>query len=88
MEWISVNDKLPSYEQDVLFCTKGCLVYCGCRTILTKGNNSMNKSHFVDYRKGRIKTNVTHWMLYPQAPKRIEEQVSFGGYCDEALRTN
>ena len=58
-EWISVKDRLPEDQEEVLVCTRS---KNGIRNI-DKGYMAID--HFIH----RGRAEVTHWMLMPNPPK-------------------
>lgn len=67
MNWISVKERLPEIEENVLFVahTDGYnYVYSGCR---------LNTCWLVDYAEIVVdKSEVTHWRPLPEPPKEAE----------------
>lgn len=67
-EWISVNDRLPEHDQDVLICVNGNTIdtgYC------------WGDPYDADSRGWQayacMSNNVTHWMPLPELPPEEEE---------------
>ena len=64
MEWISVNDKLPEKNGDVLVCTEDDYV-CSASY-----SNYGKPTFLIDSIYGGDELDdVTHWMPLPDAPK-------------------
>ena len=62
MEWISVKDRLPPDQEEVLVCT---LAKNGVRNI-DKGYLAID--HFIH----RGRSQVTHWMPLPEPPEETK----------------
>lgn len=58
-EWISVNDRLPEDQEEVLVCT------CSKKEIRNIDKGYMAIDHFIH----RGVAEVTHWMPLPKLPK-------------------
>ena len=58
-EWISVNDRLPEDQEEVLVCT------CSKKGIRNIDKGYMAIDHFIH----RGAAEVTHWMPLPEPPK-------------------
>lgn len=64
MKWISVSDRLPEYEDEVLIWFHNCPVEIGLY-------NQKNEFHEEDYWtcKEYMEIDVSHWMPLPEPPK-------------------
>jgi len=63
-QWISVKDKLPKYEVEVLVCRKDNTYWWGM--VIEKPDNSF----YVRYgNKWVFAKDVTHWMPLPKPPE-------------------
>lgn len=70
MEWISVNDRLPEQDVDVILFD-GSQVFCGNLTIGSDGykhwgNQGCDGICYGWYQKAEI----THWMPLPSSPEK------------------
>ena len=64
MEWISVNDKLPKHEEDVL------CAFLGWDNITFQRVLSYDTENEVWYDwEGNCYRKITHWMELPSEPK-------------------
>ena len=63
MEWISVKDSLPDYNERVLLVGKHNIIYIGWR----EHSNWKGKEHF-SIGRGCGLSSVTHWMPLPEYP--------------------
>ena len=64
-QWISVDNRLPSVEEDVLVLTRS-----------KSGSVNVDKGYFaadLDRFVHRGSAQVTHWMPLPELPKEVEE---------------
>lgn len=71
-EWISVKDRLPEDDQDVLVCVNGNTIDTGYCAIHCSGldlQDDMNR-HWCTY--ACVSNNVTHWQPLPELPKEGE----------------
>lgn len=70
MNWISVTDRLPKYNTDVLVISKNM---CRIAKFLPESAMSSKQDSFVDHRPGsnwmEILVGVTHWMPLPDMPE-------------------
>ena len=62
MEWIKVEDKLPS---------EGELVLMSYDDVVKEGIFSSNRFCYFDYGSLEDQEGVTHWMPFPEPPKEI-----------------
>lgn len=68
MNWISVGDRLPDNNNNVLVCVNGDYVYGGC--YIGHYNHRYN-GWFIHYDKEHIPVGwhrVTHWLPIPKTP--------------------
>lgn len=61
MEWISIKDKLPNENQDVIF-------YCERYPHLIAIGNSRKEVIVYAGARYRVSDEVTHWMPLPKPP--------------------
>lgn len=61
-KWISVEERLPDDDRDVLVCVNGNTIDTGYCTFGHGGNR-----YWTTY--AAIRNNVTHWMPLPEPPK-------------------
>lgn len=74
-EWISVDDRLPNYLEEVI------VIHNGIESIyaIHAGNNSWYRYALVDFEKERIELDpigpgrISLWMQLPQTPKETKE---------------
>jgi hypothetical protein len=71
--WISIKEKVPPYNMDVLVYTSTWQIFWGDRKNISVGrrlSSTANREEF--YIKGHEdgKTKVTHWMLLPEMPNK------------------
>ncbi len=59
MEWISIEDKIPESDYDVIVCTT--------RNYIEKASYDESSKKF--FSNGYFVKNVTHWMELPETPK-------------------
>lgn len=72
MEWISVNDRLPELEQDVLICylaymPDGNLAY-GQKVDYIHCIRQYKEIQGIDWAEGTEDIEITHWMQLPSTP--------------------
>ena len=60
--WISVNDRLPEDDQDVLVCVNGNTIDTGYCTFGYGGQSRFWQAYAC------LSNNVTHWMPLPKLP--------------------
>lgn len=61
-EWISCDDRLPEHLKNVIVCTKK-------KAVIEAYYDEESKEWTITNNDSRI-TNVTHWQLLPEPPKR------------------
>lgn len=64
MEWISVKDKLPEKEKNVLYCDIETEIYLGM--LIDGMDKEIYWSHY-DYLEDH---DITHWMPLPNPPEK------------------
>lgn len=62
MEWISVIDRLPEKDTNVIYYDKNKYMYIGC--LMSDMGKEIYWSHY-DFLEDK---DVTHWMPLPKAP--------------------
>ena len=62
MDWISIKDKLPEVNKEVIVCAEDNTYWWG---IITDSGN-----FYVRYGDGWAGKIVTHWMPLPKIPER------------------
>ena len=77
MDWISVKDKLPELDQDVLLyddwqTDKKGDMRVGHLSEYTTRKTSSGIDHFCDWGGTEFAFNITHWMPLPEPPKQEE----------------
>ena len=65
-EWISVEDRLPAYEQQVIALSESGEVTLG---IISPSTNEKEYGKYCADNAFECLTFVTHWMPLPEAPK-------------------
>lgn len=65
-DWISVEERLPEYNEDVL-ASDGTQSFVASRFIL--GDKEYFKSNFCEKCVGGYIDKITHWMSLPKLPK-------------------
>ena len=76
-EWISVKERLPAYEEKIVFYKPGRSVLTGWFPRPADINNRNRGGHggvnniFIDYDL-EMHPNITHWMPLPEPPKEGE----------------
>jgi hypothetical protein len=78
MEWISVKDRFPTEESEMIGSTVRNKLYIVCnnkgvRYIAKFRKNPMDANHeniFISDSNGRMLTNIILWMPLPYAPKK------------------
>lgn len=78
MEWISVDDKLPEEDVDVLIYweappTWNCIEIMSRKAWKDEENGIDFENCFHDNRGGYLSEDVTHWMPLPNPPEQSEE---------------
>ena len=61
-DWISVDDRPPESNDDVIICTYVRDIYLGWWSHVTK--------HWIETGSGDVIKNVTHWQPLPGPPER------------------
>lgn len=59
MNWISVEDRLPEIDLEVLIVEKDLIIEVG----------SYQEYYWVENTEYKMRENVTHWMPIPKPPK-------------------
>lgn len=67
MDWISVKDKLPKTEEDILFVDDGIIRF-GYLSVLHDYENDTDECYW-NYGDGYRAEKVTHWMPLPPLPR-------------------
>lgn len=63
MEWISVRDRIPPDQEEVLVCT-----------LAKNGVQNIDKGYWaIDHFIHRGRSQVTHWMPLPELPEEVEQ---------------
>ncbi len=72
-KWISVNDKLPSGDKNIILFD-GNEVFCGTISFLSSGNHYWGNQACDGYCYGTYeKGEITHWMELPNPPENENE---------------
>ena len=61
MEWISVKDKLPEDDEDVIMFVPAKFPFLGRFVLESGGKKGISMGHF--------RYNATHWTPLPESPK-------------------
>lgn len=73
MEWISVKERLPENEEEVLVaCADSVKVYGVCYSPKYKLFNSCDSYETREDAEKHAFKEVTHWMPFPPKPERSE----------------
>lgn len=76
MEWISVKDRLPSKENELIVCLvnrNAILCFVHDATISLSTNCVSFYYPTREWIKDKYYSEVTHWMPLPKPPKEIEK---------------
>ena len=72
LQWISVKNKLPEYEEFVLVVTEG-VIDIGRLSKNMWGKTQWKADSYDEYGDIEVLKDVTHWMPLPEEPSKEED---------------